>query len=528
MPAFAVCFGAMVDGVRLPASSRNRAPSRLAWVLATAIGFSILAPAAGVCDQPADHGKTTVVTVERGGYSLKVLCGDDAASAAAKAATDRRTAMDDHQAVRELARRMQSEIEAQTYTPPDVLDKGTANERMRVLKTGGLYSRRAVDHSKREEYRPAIADLLRALLRPGLDPTAEDKLTQTLQDFLKKAAKKRAATSAEGDLTELFEAFDLEDDTSSLEAVNQDQLKKLYRQLSVKYHPDKSPDNAQRFNQIRDAYEILSNPVKVLLYDTGGMDLVKKFEGGKADLASTAGVELNVHVSLKDVYMGAVRTVKVDRRIICRSCRTQPHLPRCSKCQKCPGEKHHRQRWLNQMQYTMEEYEVPSDEKCTRYASNFEVAIEKGMLNGDRINHPHMADQLPKHIPGHVTVGVQVDKHPHFKRSQNDLIVTIKVSLYEALMGFERELVHLDGHIVKFGLSRGQVLKPGAGLEIHGEGMPMREDPSSFGRLLVMFEIEFPTTVTDEAANSFESAFRVLGQGPGETRLAGGLKRNEL
>ena len=51
--------------------------------------------------------------------------------------------------------------------------------------------------------------------------------------------------------------------------------------MSVKYHPDKNPESAELFGRIRDAYEILSDPVKMLLYDTGGMDLVKKYEKGR-------------------------------------------------------------------------------------------------------------------------------------------------------------------------------------------------------------------------------------------------------
>merc|ERR1719343_602245 len=63
------------------------------------------------------------------------------------------------------------------------------------------------------------------------------------------------------------------------------EIKKVYRKLSVKYHPDKNPDEESRkkFNEVRDAYEILNDPDKKILYDIGGMEAVKKHEKGEVE-----------------------------------------------------------------------------------------------------------------------------------------------------------------------------------------------------------------------------------------------------
>jgi len=323
----------------------------------------------------------------------------------------------------------------------------------------------------------------------------------------------------DGDLSDLFDALDIDDDGKDNSDIDRSALKKLYRELSVKYHPDKNPDSAQRFNDIREAYEILADPVKTLLFDTGGMELVRKYEGGSDDLARTDNNEVRLHVDLKDVYMGTTRTVVNSRRIVCRACRLRPELPRCKQCKRCPGEMRQRQRWLNQHQYTIEEYEVPSSEKCMQDKAPVSVTVEKGMLGGDRINHPGMASQLPKEIPGDLLVSVSVKEHPLFRRIGNDLLVTVHVSLYEALLGFQREIVHLDGHTVVFGVERGVVLKPGSGLEIAGEGMPLREDPSSFGKFVVKFAIDFPESVDDKSATALEAALSGVGSGPGPVRV---------
>merc|ERR1719394_1525783 len=110
-----------------------------------------------------------------------------------------------------------------------------------------------------------------------------------------------------------------------------------------------------------------------------------------------------------------------------------------------------------------------------------------------------MGNQKPKKIPGDVVIGVRMRDHPYFTRIGPHLQITLEITLFEALMGFEREIVHLDGHIVKFGVDRGDIIGTEAGIEIEGEGMPIREDPTSFGKLLVKFKIVFPTKIANEA-----------------------------
>jgi len=266
---------------------------------------------------------------------------------------------------------------------------------------------------------------------------------------------------------------------------------------------------------------------------------VRKYEGGGESLERTNNDEHQMHVSLKDLYVGATRNLTRSRRVICRSCRLHPELQRCRRCSPCPGEVQMRQRWMNQMQYTMERVEIPSKEKCTTITAPTAVTIERGMLPGDRVQYANMGSQLPKHIPGDLLVNVIGQKEAPvrvvgtssqtvFKRMGNDLAVTLRVSLFEALLGFERTLKHLDDHTVRIAVPRGSVLGPGAGLEIEEEGMPLREDPASFGKLLVRFEIDFPKTIPKEAVSGLEAALRAVGQGPLAGSMADSGRRQEL
>lgn len=484
----------------------------------------------------SDKGSVAVVQVDfvgadGGEVSAQVLCGDDAASAAGRIATARSTRATDGGTVMDLAKQLQAKLDEQAepkYKPPDVLDSGTERERPRVLKTGGLYSRRAGEHAKKKEYALAVSDLVRALLRPNLDPTAQDRLSATLEDFLNKAEAHRAEMAKDGDLSELFEDLTLVDDSSANKDVDLKKLKRLYRDLSVKYHPDKNEAAAKRFNRIRDAYEVLSDPMKTMLYDTGGIESVRKYEGGGGDLERTDNSERQMWITLEEAYKGTVKKVEHGRRIVCRSCRLHPDLPRCKKCQRCPGEKEMRVRWLNQHQYTHEEHEIPSKEKCQRVEEVIDINIERGMGVGERVNFPHMANQLPKQIAGDFQVSVWIKDHNRFKRVGNDLIVVVHVTLFEALLGFQRELKHLDGHVVKYGMDRGTVLKPGQALQIEGEGMPLREDATSFGKLIIQFKMDFPDAIPLEAADSLESHIVKLGLISEDEAKKAKRSRNEL
>merc|ERR1719316_924415 len=116
-----------------------------------------------------------------------------------------------------------------------------------------------------------------------------------------------------------FSAVDLDKDLYGALGIPDDSdeaaIKKVYRKLSIKYHPDKNPDAESRakFAEIRDAYEILSDPDKKILYDTGGMDAVKK--GEKGEIEKTEDYGASVDVTLEDLYRGMQHRAQHTRRI---------------------------------------------------------------------------------------------------------------------------------------------------------------------------------------------------------------------
>ena len=94
-------------------------------------------------------------------------------------------------------------------------------------------------------------------------------------------------------------------------------------------------------------------------------------------------------------------------------------------------------------------------------------------------------------IQGDLIFVVQEAQHAVFKRVENNLFIDLDISLEEALLGFEKIIVHLDGHIVKVSSQPKEIIQPFSSKIIKGEGMPIRST-GEFGELHVQFIVNFP------------------------------------
>lgn len=270
-----------------------------------------------------------------------------------------------------------------------------------------------------------------------------------------------------------------------------------YRKLAAKVHPDRASNAEEKelFNanwlKIAEANEILSDPEKKYMYDSAGMDGLKKLEEGEVERAKS--IKQTIQVSLEDLYLG--RTVKVSyaRRAICKNCRNNMSRPDCVKCTSCPKEIQTVVRQMGPGFLMQQQIEVPSKEKCKSEKMVVEIEIEKGMSSNGSLTHPGKGNERPGFLPGELILGVKQTKHPVFQRQGPHLTTVLHVSVQEALLGFTKHLVHLDKRQVK--VSHSGVAHPGEVILIPGEGMPRTGGDS--GNLLVTLEIDFPTALTD-------------------------------
>mmetsp|Transcript_36464 Transcript_36464/g.117538 ORF Transcript_36464/g.117538 Transcript_36464/m.117538 type:complete len:396 (-) Transcript_36464:313-1500(-) len=312
------------------------------------------------------------------------------------------------------------------------------------------------------------------------------------------------------------------------------EIKSAYRKLSVQLHPDKNPDGSTlgRFREVTEAYEILADKERRVLYDFGGIGAARKgaqeqegggspfdmfFGGGGGREQSNRGrnTEIDLPVTLEDLYMGNEKSATIKRRIVCRNCKKKPNVPRCQGCGACPKEKKMVHRRAGPGMIVQQEVMVESKEKCKREEKSLKATIEKGMPDSEQITFKYESEQKPGQIPGDVVFKLKPVAHKFFKRSRETLSMKMAIPLRAALLGFETSFTHLDGHTVT--IKRSGVTKPGQSIRIKGEGMPKHGVSSEFGDLVITFTVDFPPTLDAELAAGLEQLLPPAG--PSDIRI---------
>jgi len=352
---------------------------------------------------------------------------------------------------------------------------------------------------------------------------------------------------------------------------SQDELKKAYRRAAIKNHPDKGGD-PEKFKELAQAYEVLSDPEKREIYDQYGEDALKEGMGGGSashnpfDIfeqffggrsfgggGSSRGhrqrkgeeVVHSLKVSLEDLYNGTSKKLSLSRNVLCPKCKGKGSKSgasgRCFGCQGSGVRTVTRQIGLGmiqQMQHVCPECrgsgEVISDkDKCPNCKGNkvvqekkvLEVHVEKGMQHGQKIVFQGEADEAPDTVTGDIVIVLQVKEHPKFKRKYDDLYIDHTLSLTEALCGFQFTLIHLDGRQLLIKSNPGEVIKPGQYKAIDDEGMPHHGRPFMKGRLYVQFNVELPDSgmLSLDQCRALE---KILPRRPGSSQLSDAALQN--
>nr|CAH8828681.1 unnamed protein product [Trichobilharzia regenti] len=309
------------------------------------------------------------------------------------------------------------------------------------------------------------------------------------------------------------------------------EIKKAYRKLALQYHPDKCPDNPEKFKEISQAFMVLSDATKRKIYDRGGeqalkegggesggmadpMDIFQMFFGGGRSRGPRRGKDCvhQLSVTLEELYNGSTRKLGVTRKVICDKCQGRGgKAGAVMPCRVCRGtgiQTHIRQLdigFVQQIQSTCSacrgEKEIidPKDccKKCegrkvVRETKVIEVPIDKGMSDGQTIRFSGEGDREPGLEPGDLIVSLDEQQHSRFIRRRTDLIYTLVLSLSEALCGFQRVIHTLDDRTLVIHSRPGEVFTNKDYRAIESEGMPRYKNPFEKGRLIVKFDIAFP------------------------------------
>jgi len=324
------------------------------------------------------------------------------------------------------------------------------------------------------------------------------------------------------DTSKFYDILDIQKDASAGD------IKKAYRKLAMKHHPDKGGDT-EKFKEISKAYEVLKDDEKRQLYDKygeqgleqgggggGGMDIFSQFFGGAGGGGGRPrgprkgkDVLFKLKVTYAEFYAGACKKLRLSKQVLCNGCDGKGGKSEavCNSCKGRGVKMRIRQLgpgMIQQMQVACEVCNgqgksIPEKDKCKqcdgakthKTKKTLEVFIEKGMKKGTKIVFKNESDQLPDIVPGDVIVVLEEEEHKLFKREGSHLFLKKKISLTEALIGFEFSVQHLDGTYLKV-KSNNEVISPHQVLVVRDQGMPYEKNPSIHGHLYIEFDVEFP------------------------------------
>jgi curved DNA-binding protein len=263
-------------------------------------------------------------------------------------------------------------------------------------------------------------------------------------------------------------------------------IKKAYRKLAMKHHPDKGGDGKQ-FQQINEANEILTSKEKRLEYDN-----LRKYGGsqpfGQQDpfVWSTGGAG-PININIEEVF-GSVFGDRGPFR-----------------------QRQQRNRDVHiQIAITLEEAYNGVNKRLEYRTSNelktIDVTIPRGVINDTTLRMRGLGDSaVPNIHPGDLLVTVQVYNHATYQRQGQNLFTVIQLNCFEAMIGTTKTLPTISGGEFKVKIPAGS--QPNSKLLLKQQGMPIM-DSNLFGDLFVQLNVSIPKNLTTDQKNLIQDLLK--------------------
>ena len=317
-----------------------------------------------------------------------------------------------------------------------------------------------------------------------------------------------------------------------------DDLKKAYRKLAMRWHPDKNPTTKKeaeaKFKQISEAYEVLSDFQKRTIYDQLGEEGLKGQPPpgaggpGASSFYPGGGQSTSFHFnprSADDIFaeffgfsgpsfLGGMPggSMRGEPRSYGGGVFSNEYLAKRfaeGSAGNMPRPSHKPAPIENQLSVTLADlYKgvakkmkisrevIETSGRVSQVEEILTIDVKPGWKKGTKITFPEKGNESPSMTPADIVFIIEEKPHDVFTREGNDLVMTQKISLVEALTGYTVQLTTLDGR----SLSRqvNSVIHPSYEEVIPGEGMPIPKEPGKNGNLRVKFSIKFPSRLMSD------------------------------
>ena len=340
-----------------------------------------------------------------------------------------------------------------------------------------------------------------------------------------------------------------------------DEIKRAYKKVAIKYHPDRNPGDKEaeeKFKQAAQAYDVLRDPDKRARYDqfgaagvdgaaggfggfgAGGMDLNDIFRnfgdifggafGGFGGFGGGRGqrqyrgsdMRMKVRLTLEEISTGVTKKFKVRKDITCTECHgtgcASGHSP--ETCPTCHGQGYviqSRRSFLGMMQTqevcpnchgegTIIKHTCSHchGEGVTSGEEIVEIKIPAGVAEGMVVNVPGKGNAA-KHggVPGDIQVLIEEEPHKDFIRDDTDLIYNLLLTVSQAALGDTIDIPTLTGK-ARIKIEPGT--QPGTALRLRGKGLPAVQGYGvGTGDIVVNIGVYIPEHVTKEERKAFEA-----------------------
>lgn len=339
-------------------------------------------------------------------------------------------------------------------------------------------------------------------------------------------------------------------------SATEDEIKKAFRSLAHKYHPDKKGGDEAKFKEVSEAYAVLSDAKKRSQYDQFGAytagggqggfggfdfsDFARNFQGfdgfanGQGvefDLGDIFGdmfaggsrrarrgrdISMDIELSFREAIFGTERRVLISKMAACETCegsggKKGSATITCSSCNGKGQIREARNTFFGSVSTTRtcpnckgrgqvpkEVCETCRGESILKKQEEVHIIVPAGVENGEMIRMPGRGEAMPGAPAGDLYVKVHVKHDKLFTRDGFNLVTALSVKLSDALLGAEYKIQTLDGETtltIPQGVTQGEYLKIRSRGVPHGRGR---------GDMLVRIDIDFPKKLTRAAKDAVE------------------------